>query len=134
MASYYDDDDRDDRDDDEPAENYPAVYVDGTQIELDEPYNLDRVQVSFPDAENGYQTDAQAAAPLGWCNSAAITLDRGEDAVTLTISVGDPRGAFAITVRRLPVSHELVMEFPYPGETWLHRPLTLEREGRYRIG
>jgi hypothetical protein len=120
----------------EYSENVPCVNVDGVTLGyevLPEPYELDRVQVSFPDAENGYQTEAQEAAPLGWCNSAAVTLDRKEDSVTLSISVGDPRGAFTLTVRRL-TDGTLVMDVPYPEETQLHRPLRQLHTGTYQIG
>lgn len=123
----------------EPGYNYPLVYLDGDVVthadghELYPDDELERVQVDFPGAVNGTQTDADEKAPLGWINNAAITLDRGEDAVTLTISVGDPRVAFAFTVRRLP-DGRLVMSLPYPGETWLHMPLRKLQEGTYEIG
>lgn len=125
----------DDDNEQEPAINYPAVFLDGEQVgyeTLPEPDELERVQVSFPDTENGYQTDEQGAAPLGWVNSATITLDRRDDAVTLSISVGDPRGAFTLTVRRLP-DGRLLMFAPHPTETMLHLPLAELRPGVYEI-
>jgi hypothetical protein len=119
--------------DDEDTENYPTVTIDGTTVDYDiAPYDLERVQVSFPDAENGYQTEAQEAGPLGWCNSAAITLDRSEDSITLSISVGDPRGAFALTVRRLP-DGTLVMHVPYPEMSYSHMHLRKLHEGTYQV-
>lgn len=124
----------DETDSDETGnESIPTVSINGTDMPLDEPWELERIQVSFPAAENGEQTEADEATPLGWCNSAAITLDRGDDAVHLTISVGDPRGAFCLTVRRLP-SGELVMHVPYPDGTYMHMPLTALHAGTYRIG
>lgn len=121
--------------DDDAQENYPTVSLDGDTLayEIADPVLLERVQVSFPDAENGYQTQAQEAMPLGWVNNAAITLDREDDAVHLTISVGDPRGAFCLTVRRLK-DGTLLMHVPHPEGTPLHRPLTELHAGTYRIG
>ncbi len=134
-----------DQEEQEYAENYPVVTVDGDDVykgivhygaiepqPLD-PSETDRIAVSFPDSENGYQTDAQRAAPLGWANSAAITLDRKDDAITLSVSVGDPRGAFTLTVRRLS-DGTLVMHVPYVNESFQHMPLTLLHEGTYKIG
>src|ERR1043165_3369626 len=40
--------------------------------------------------------------PLSWCNSATVSTDEADDAVTVSISVGDPRGAFTFTIRRVP--------------------------------
>jgi hypothetical protein len=39
--------------------------------------------------------------PGTWCNSAAVTVDESEDSVTVSISVGDPRGAFTMTVTKV---------------------------------
>jgi len=121
---------------DDPGYNFAQTSIDGHTLGweaipggLDE---IERVQVSFPLAENGEQTDADERAPLGWCNSAAISLDRDDDAVHLSISVGDPRGAFVLTVRRLSTG-ELVMHFPTPEGT-SHMPLTLDHSGTYLIG
>lgn len=114
-------------------ENYPTVSLDSEDVPVSEPWELERVQVSFPDAENGYQSVAQEARPLGWVNSAAIELKREEDSVTLSISVGDPRGAFTLTVRRLS-DGSLVMHVPHPDESLLHMPLTPLPTGTYRIG
>lgn len=133
-----DDDDMSSNGQDEYAENYPVVTLDGDQVtqtdgrSVSPDDELERVQVSFPDKENGYQTEAGAAAPLGWCNSAAVTLDRGEDSVTVSISCGDPRGAFAFTVRRLR-DGRLVMHVPCPEDTVLHRPLRQVRPGTFDI-
>lgn len=123
----------------EPGENTPIVYLDGDVVTAadnrpvyyDAP--IDRVQVAFPAAENGEQSDADERAPLGWCNSAAIQLDRADDAVHVSISVGDPRGAFVFTVRRLR-NGQLLMHFPTPEDGALHMPLTLISHGVYRIG
>lgn len=77
--------------------------------------------------------------PLAWVNHAAIELDEDDDAVHVSISVGDPRGAFTFTVRRLPDSAEvnggrLIMHTPHPGEGWAHEKLTELHSGTYLIG
>lgn len=100
------------------------------------------------------------AIPLTFFNSAAIDMDAEEDSVTVSISVGDPRGAFAFTIRRLPahafeaykddaskcaVCYEdlsdkrhrgtgrLIMHVPYEGMGWAHRPLKRVSDGTYEI-
>ena len=78
--------------------------------------------------------------PLSWANSATIVTDDDEDSVTVTISVGDPRGAFCFTVRRVPddadsdLGGRLVLHVPYPGESCGHRPLTQLHPGTFVIG
>lgn len=37
---------------------------------------------------------------LSWVNSAGVSCDADEDSVTVSISVGDPRGAFVMQLRR----------------------------------
>lgn len=118
---------------DEPEGNYPVLYVDGDRLDDVDMLEVDRVQVEFPAASNGMQSDAQERGPLGWCNSAAISLDRRDDAVTVSISVGDPRGAFAFTVRRLS-DGRLVLHTPYPGEGMAHMQLREMHPGTYEIG
>lgn len=49
----------------------------------------------------GATTAEPDTSPGSWCNSAAIIVDDDENSVTVTISVGDPRGAFAFTVRKV---------------------------------
>lgn len=70
--------------------------------------------------------------PLSWCNSAHITLDPDDDAVHVSISVGDPRGRFVFTVRKL-ASGQLIMHTPYPGEGMPHMTLTQDHPGTYLI-
>ncbi len=70
--------------------------------------------------------------PLAWCNSSAMTWSAEEDSVTVSISVDDPRGAFAFTVRRLS-DGTLVMHTPYPGEPLPHMALRELSPGTYQI-
>ena len=78
--------------------------------------------------------------PFSWANSAAIILDDSDDSITVTISVGDPRGAFAFTIRRISddakndIAGRLIMHVPYPGGGALHEKLTEHHEGTYLIG
>lgn len=73
----------------------------------------------------------QDPGPLTWLNSARITTDPADDAVHCLVSIGDPRGAFCFTVRRLP-DGRIVLYVPYPGDPTPHenikeiRPGTLE--------
>lgn len=109
----YDDPNHSPADDDGPADDGPAV---GTGPHSPEPI------------------------PLSWVNSAAIDTDEKDDSVTVSISVGDPRGAFSFTVRRLPdgadceIAGRLIMHVPYPGEPLPHERLTEQRPGTYLIG
>lgn len=79
---------------------------------------------------------APVPSPLSWWNSSAIDVDPNDNSVTVTISVGDPRGAFAFTVRQVERDDEepyLIMHTPYPGQGWAHMPLTALHEGTYRV-
>jgi len=71
---------------------------------------------------NGDFSDDDRAMPLGWLNSASIVTDADDDAVRFFVSVGDPRGAFQFTVRRMP-DGELLIQTPTTGDSFLHRPL-----------
>lgn len=66
--------------------------------------------------------------PLAWVNSAGIHIDEENNRVDVSISVGDPRGAF---VMRLYKDRDggIYMEVPYPGEPWAHMPLAPVNEG-----
>ena len=87
------------------------------------------VRISNPDAENGYP---QEPGPLTWLNSARITTDPDDDAVHCVVSVGDPRGGFCFTVRRLE-DGKLVINTPHPDEALPHAGTRLspadERDG-----
>jgi hypothetical protein len=78
--------------------------------------------------------------PLSWCNGAGIRVDESADSVTLSLSVGDPRGAFTFTLRRIcddapgELAGRIVLHTPYPGESLPHMPLTAVRPGTYLVG
>jgi len=82
-----------------------------------------------------------APVALNWVNHAGVSIDEEDDSVTLHISVGDPRGAFTLTVRRIPVDADnpelagkLVMHVPYTGEPTPHVPLADLHPGTYIVG
>lgn len=67
-----------------------------------------------------------------WLNSARVAVDGNE--VHATISVGDPRSAFCMTVRMHPDGY-LIMHVPHPSnEAVVHAALTELHPGTYRIG
>jgi hypothetical protein len=111
--------------------NVPTVDVDGEPVELDDP-DLDRVTVAFNAAIDRGQSEAQERGPLGWINSAQIVLDRQEDAVSVRISVGDPRGAFSMTVRR-HADGTLHLSVPFEGEPAEHCALRRISHGHYVV-
>ncbi len=77
---------------------------------------------------------------LSWCNSAGIRTDEADDAITLSLSTGDPRGAFTLTIRRIPddadspFAGRLVMHMPHPDAPMLHEPLHPLHPGTFAIG
>lgn len=70
--------------------------------------------------------------PLNWCNSASIHARPDRDEIQVTISVGDPRGAFVLAVE----SREdgLYLSVPHAGMGMSHMPLTERSAGWYKIG
>ncbi|MFE9748244.1 hypothetical protein ACFYOT_25340 [Saccharothrix saharensis] len=95
-----------------------------------------------PDEEDGPDIGPHTVerVPLAWVNSAGISVNEAEDAVTVSISVGDPRGAFCFQVRRIPddapgdLAGRLVLHVPYPDESTPHQRLTALHAGTYVIG
>ncbi|MGH3564477.1 MAG: hypothetical protein ACRDRH_00295 [Pseudonocardia sp.] len=88
-----------------------------------------------PPADAATRRDEPA---LAWCNRAAISTHEDQDAITVNISVGDARGGFAFTVRRMPDSAfehagRLLLHTPYPGEPMPHVGITELRPGTYLI-
>lgn len=78
--------------------------------------------------------------PLSWCKSAAVRTDESEDFVTVSISVGGPRGAFSLTIRRVPddvdssLAGHLIMHAPYAGQPLPHTELTPLHDGTFVVG
>jgi hypothetical protein len=70
--------------------------------------------------------------PLHWFNSAGIHANPEGDEVIVTISVGDPRGAFAMTVWRNSEG-DLMLSAPHPSNGMPHMKLTETTPGYYKI-
>lgn len=92
------------------------------------------------DPDDPAEGHAWDAIPHAWLNSAGISFNDSDDSVTVTVSVGDPRGAFALVIRRVPddadskLAGKLIMHVPYPGESMAHMPLRRLHEGTYIVG
>lgn len=67
-----------------------------------------------------------------WFNSARIHADPEQDEVTCVVSVGDPRGGFAFTVRRKS-DGTLLLHTPHPGEGAPHMRLKELHPGTYEV-
>ena len=72
---------------------------------------------------NGYTNGAVNSAAIDWTG----------DSISVTISTGDPRGAFAMTVRVMD-DGTVLMHLPHPSDGMLHEPLHELHPGTYRIG
>ena len=66
-------------------------------------------------------------------NSARVTTDPEDDAVHCVISVGDPRGGFCMTLRRLP-DGRVVLHLPHPGEGLPHVETRMLNSGTLELG
>jgi len=112
------------------AEYPDGVHADGTDdrcdarecqvCEVDDPAPGATCGVCAGTGQDGHDWQR---TPLSWCNSARIVTDPDEDQVTLLISTGDPRGAFAITVWRTETGR-LLMRLPRPDDAMPHEDLT----------
>lgn len=53
--------------------------------------------------------------------------------MSVSVSVGDPRGAFTFTIRRRPDTGALLLHVPYAGEPMPHARLTELHPGTYEV-
>ena len=117
----------------------PTLYVDGDAIhEDDRGRSLEgltepnaSVQLGWSDVANGYLA--------GRWNSAAIDFDHEADdgrtaILRVSLSVGDPRGAFVMEYRVDKETGEAVLSVPHPSDGFLHMPLTERADGYYTVG
>lgn len=101
---------------------------------------LDSEQRTGAGSDDGQGPHDPEPIPVSWCNSAAIHADASDDSVTVSISVGDPRGAFTLTVRRVPddadgdLAGHLIMHTPYAAQPAPHMALTPLHDGTYVVG
>ena len=102
----------------------------GDELPTGYSYGDATVRISNPDAENGVE---QEPGPLTWLNSARVVADPEEDAVHCVVSVGDPRGGFCFTGRRI-TDGTLIIHTPHPNEGMPHEDITEIRPGTYQVG
>jgi len=93
---------------------------------------LDECDIAMSECERPHEV-VKEHVPLGWVNSAGMEFNEDDDSVTVSISTGDPRGAFGMTIRRTD-DGKLIMHVPYPGEPFAHEELTELHTGTYRVG
>ncbi|MPZ79664.1 MAG: hypothetical protein GEV28_04400 [Actinophytocola sp.] len=114
--------------------------VDGYETESGDTTCVDFEPAADTDPDYGEGPHEPERIPLSWCNSAAVHTDESEDSVTVSISVGDPRGAFTFTIRRVPddtdgdLAGHLIMHTPYVGQPLAHMDLTPLRDGTHVVG
>jgi hypothetical protein len=83
------------------------------------------------DLEDGQAPHVPEYIPGSFANSASVSVG-DDDSVTVTISVGDPRGAFAMQVHRNDAG-ELFLSVPDPSDGMPHMNLTAIRPGFMKI-
>ncbi|MEC3974336.1 hypothetical protein [Amycolatopsis sp. H20-H5] len=114
--------------------------ADGYESESNGTVCTDFEPATDTDPERGEGPHDLEPIPVSWCNSAAVHTEESEDSVTVSISVGDPRGAFTLTIRRVPddvggdLAGCLIMHTPHAGDTAPHMELTPLHDGTYAVG
>lgn len=89
--------------------------------------------INNPDGDEDTSPHKSEPVPLSWANSASISVDEERDALQLAVSIGDPRGAFVLTIERMD-DGTLIMHAPHPADPMLHMPLTEIHPGTFAIG
>ena len=80
---------------------------------------------------------AAAPAPVAPGNWAGVTIEPDEETTQVEISVGDPRGCFTMTLRRVRDSEgrtHLFLRVPHPEDSTPHAPMREVYPGYYEIG
>jgi hypothetical protein len=95
------------------------------------------IRAENEDRASGYPQDP--TEPLSWLNGAYVTLDPDDDYVGVSVSTGDPRGGFVMSLRRIPAGAPtnagcIVMHVPHPEASMLHETLTPIHDGTYIVG
>jgi hypothetical protein len=130
----------------ETTQDDPADVGSGSLCESAECEACDGVGQIWPEGTTDYQNteskDCEACATTGhgahdwqadahdWVNSAGISTT--EDSVSVRISVGDPRGAFVMSVTRGD-DGELRLSLPSPADGMAHMGLVPLSPGYFRI-
>ena len=94
---------------------------------------------NLTDDEAAEDDDATAAAPAPTApgNWAGVTIEPDEGTTQVEISVGDPRGCFTMTLRRVRDTEgrtHLFLRVPHPEDSTPHAPLREVYPGYYEIG
>lgn len=110
---------------------FPTLYLDGEPIRCPWTGDVFRLQLEYDLVAGGVIGPEEGA----WFNSAAIDLEAesGRESVTVTISLGDPRGAFVMTAERHP-DGLITLSVPHPTDSCLHLPLSKRNHGFYAVG
>jgi hypothetical protein len=108
----------------------PTVTVNGETAYYGDHGEEIHARVAWESVEEGYEE--------GPVNSAAIHVEEKEhcDRISLTVSVGDPRGAFVMAVEHDRETGELRLSVPHPNEGGFgpHAPMEpLASPGYYRV-
>lgn len=123
-----------------PGDHFACKHCGETWDEDDTPEDIEAQDCRARAVDEDVRTHEVTPAPLAWLNSAGVSFDEGEDSVTVSISVGDPRGAFVFTVRRVPedagtdLSGKLIMHLPHPEDSAPHMPLAALHRGTFIVG
>lgn len=83
--------------------------------------------------EDSEDARGETEGPLDWFHSAGVFTSSEEDRVQFAISLADPRGAFVVTIRRLP-DGRLIMHVPHEDMPSPHMPLSELHPGTFEIG
>ena len=117
---------------DDYESDLPAAYlhgeVDYEALSMDE--EIEEIAIRNDAKENGYELDD--ASPIAWLNSASIVVDREHDEVSLLISVGDPRGALAMSVRK-GSDGKLILHVPHAEDSMAHVDMSEIAPGTYKL-
>lgn len=137
----------------ETTQDAPATYAEGVTVPLRDQCDAteceacDGVGAIWPDGTTDFRGTASRECEIcqgtghgahvwrpethAWVNSARISAD--DDTVAVHISVGDPRGAFTMSVT-CGDDGELRLSVPTPADGWAHMGLVpLRSHGYYRI-
>lgn len=126
---------------DDSATEYPAVIFEAEGCDFSHYFpaedGRERLEIYNGARSSGYTMNP--ADPLSWANSVSVDMNPEDDAITVAISTGDPRGAFTMTIRRIPDdaptnAGALVMSVPYPEDSTPHESLHQIRPGAYMVG
>lgn len=92
----------------------------------------DKIDCDTCDGSGEIEIHDWETIPLHWANSASIHARPDRDEIQVTISVGDPRGAFVMTVERR--DDGLYLSVPHAGMGMSHMPLTERSAGWFKVG